>query len=133
MSKIPLSETDQYVLFKEYEEVFLFDKNNNTDLWLASFYGEADVGWLGLVNDWAIVGGEKLLIWKNNTAKFIEDPGLTWIHAIRQTGDDEVEILTDPWSEHPAIWKLNVMTEQREKIRDFNDYKDKAYTGVVIW
>jgi hypothetical protein len=134
MHPIPLSETDIHVLFKEHEEVFLFDKDSNENLWRVSFYGEATIGFLGLVNEWAIVGGDRLLIWKNNTElKFIEDPDLIWIHDIREVEDDEVEILTDPWGENPAIWKFNIQTEEKVKVRDFEDYKGKEYSESVEW
>lgn len=130
---IPLSETDIHVLFKEYEEVFLFDKDRNDDLWRVSFYGEPRIGLLGLVNDWAIVGGDRLLLWKNDQLKFIEDPDLLWIHDIRQVEDDVVEILTDPWGECPAIWKFDILSEEKVKVRNFNEYKGKEYTDVVEW
>ena len=133
MHPIPLSETDNHVLFKEHEEVFLFDKDSNEEIWRTSFYGEANIGFLGLVSDWAIVGGDRLLLWKSNELKFIEDPDLIWIHDIRQVEDDVVEILTDPWGEQPAIWKFDVLSEQKVKIRDFEDYKEKEYTDLVEW
>lgn len=115
---VPLSETDTYVLFREHNYVFLFDKDANQNLWQIDFYGDPTCGLLGLVNDWAVVGGDRLLIWKDNTLTFIDDPELFWITDMRQTGDDEIEILTDPWGEHPAIWKLDVMTGARSKLRD---------------
>lgn len=133
MHPIPLSETDIHVLFKEQEEVFLFDKDSNKEIWRTSFYGEANVGLLGVVTEWAIVGGNRLLVWKNNELKFIEDSDLIWIHDIRQIEDDVVEILTDPWGEHPAIWKFNVLTEEKEKVREFDEYKEKEYTEKVDW
>ena len=88
---------------------------------------------MGTVNDWAIVGGEKLLLWKDDQLKFIEDPDLVWIHDIRQLGDDVVEILTDPWAEHPAIWKFDIQSEEKVKIRDFYEYRGKEYTDYVEW
>lgn len=134
MSATPLSETDIHVLFKEQDEVFLFDKDANEEVWRVSFYGEATIGFLGLVNDWAIVVGDRLLIWKNHSElKFIEDPDLIWIHDIRQVEDDEVEILTDPWGEKPAIWRLNIQTEEKVKVRDFEDYIGKEYREFVVW
>jgi hypothetical protein len=134
MSATPLSEIDIYVLFKEHDEVFLFDKDANEEVWRVSFYGEATIGFLGLVNEWAMVGGDRILIWKNhNEFKFIEDPDLIWIHDIRQVEDDEVEVLTDPLGENSAIWRFNIQTEEKVKIRDFADYQGREYTDSIEW
>lgn len=130
---IPLDEVDSYVLFSEQEEVFLFDKDINKELWRTSMYGNATCGIVGLVNDWAVVGGEYLIIWIDNVLSKIEEPDLKGIHDIRQTGDDEIEILTDPWSEKSAIWKLNLRTLNKSKIKDFNNYKEKPYQDNVEW
>ncbi|WP_430403739.1 hypothetical protein [Fluviicola sp.] len=133
MHPIPLSETDVHVLFKDQEDVFLFDKDSHAETWRISFDGEASIGFLGLVNEWAIVGGDRLLVWKNNELKFIEDPDLICIHDIRQIEDDVVEILTDPWGDQPAIWKFSIQTEKKEKVREFNEYKEKEYAEKVDW
>lgn len=129
----PIDETDLYVLFKEFEDVFLFEKDSGREIWRTSMYGEANCGIVGLSNEWVIIGGEKLILWKNEKLKKIEDENLKWCHSLRQTEENEVEILTDPWSAHSAIWKFNIMDETKLKIRDFNEYKGKVYTENVIW
>ncbi|MFD2564787.1 hypothetical protein [Aquimarina rubra] len=129
----PIDETDLYVLFKEYEDVFLFEKDSNRELWRTSIYGEATCGLIGLSNEWLIAGGEKIILWKNEKLTELEDEDLKWTHSMRQTGENEVEILTDPWSDHSAIWKFNIITESKLKIRDFNEYIGKVYTENVIW
>jgi hypothetical protein len=129
----PIDETDLYVLFKEFEDVFLFEKDTGREIWRTSMYGEADCGIVSLSNEWVIAGGVKLILWKNEKLKEIEDEDLKWCHSLRQTEETEVEILTDPWSEHSSIWKFNIMDETKFKIRDFNEYKGKVYTENVIW
>ncbi len=130
---IPLDENDSYVLFREYEDIFLFDKHLNTEVWRTSMYGDATCGLLGLVNEWAIVGGENLILWVNNQFKKIDDPDLNWIFDMRQIGDNEIEILIDPWSEKSSIWSFNLETLQKTKIRDFNEYRHKPYEDEVKW
>ena len=120
---VPLDETDIYVLFSEHEEVFLFEKDTNKELWRTSFYGDASCGKIGLINEWVIVGGSHIVLWKNEELNTINDVDLNWVFDIRQIGDDEVEILTDPWKENAAIWKFNIITENKEKIRNFDEYK----------
>ncbi len=129
----PLDENDSYVLFTEHEDVFLFDKDLNTEVWRTSMYGDATCGLLGLVNNWAVVGGENLVIWVDNQFKIIDDSDLRWVHDMRQIGDDEIEILIDPWSEKASLWSFNLKTLQKNKIRDFKDYRDKPYKDEVKW
>ncbi|HTF82663.1 MAG TPA: hypothetical protein VL947_13095 [Cytophagales bacterium] len=59
------------------------------------------------------------------------DKELKGIYDIRQVGESEIEILTDPWAENAAIWRYNIITEHKTKIRDFPDYKEKEYTQEV--
>jgi hypothetical protein len=130
---IPLAEGDMYVLFKEFEDVFLFEKDTNKELWRISLYGDATGGLIGLVNDWVVVGGEKLIIWSEGKLETIEDSELTWIFDLRQIGDDEIQILTDPWTSNSAIWSFDIISKRKVKIRNFNDYVDKPYSDNVIW
>ncbi len=74
-----------------------------------------------------------MILWKNNQLKTIEDSSLQWIHDMRQVGENEVEILTDPWSDNSAIWLFNIIRESKIKIREFKDYKSKEYTEDVKW
>lgn len=133
MNKRTLAETDLYIMFQEYEDAFLLEKKSRSELWRTSMYGDPGCGLIAHSNEWALVGGKDLAIWKNNHLKSIEDPDLQWIHDVRQTGKDEVNILTDPWTPHPAIWKFNILTERKTKIRDFLDYTAKCYTEDVKW
>jgi len=128
-----LDETDLYVLLSEYEDTFLVEKKTNKELWRTSFYGDAECGLIGLTQDWAVVGGEHVALWVNGKLTVIEDEDLKWIHDIRQIGDYEIEILIDPWSENSAIWRFDVLSQSKIKVRDFDDYKGKASTDNVEW
>ena len=130
---IPLDETDSYVLFSEHEDIFLFDKDLNKEVWRISMYGNATCGILGLVNEWAVVGGENLIIWINNKFYEVKEPLYKWIYDMRQIGDDEIEFLIDPWSEKSAIWIINVKTMEISKIKDFTQYKGKPYQDNLEW
>jgi len=129
----PIDETDLYVLFKEFEDVFLFEKDTNKELWRTSFYGEATCGLISLTTDWIVVGGNHMALWENRKLEIINDENLKWIFDIRQVGDYEIEILTDPWSENSAIWKFNILNKSKIKIRNFEEYKKKEYTDNVKW
>ena len=129
----PLDEIDSYVLFSEHEDIFLFDKDLNEEVWRTSMYGNATCGVLGRTSEWAVIGGEHLVIWIDNKLQEVNDPELMWAHEMRQTGDDEIEILIDPWSEKSAIWKFNLKTFSKSKVRDFKDYYDKPFEEKVNW
>lgn len=130
---VPLDENDLYILFKEFEDVFLFEKDTNKELWRVSMQGEAQCGIIGLVEEWALAGGELLIVWRDDEPQILDDPELRWIHDLRQVGDYEVEILIDPWSSQSAIWRLDIKSLSKSKMRDFKDYEDKEYTEKVIW
>ena len=105
----------------------------NKELWRKSISSEATCGLIGLVDDWVLVGGNELYLWRGAELKTVDDKDLIWIHDIRQTGDFEVEILTDPWADYSAIWKFDILSEKKYKVRNFPDYGEKEYTDDVIW
>lgn len=129
----PLDETNKYILLNRYEDVFLFDKDTRQELWLTSMSGEPDCGKISLNNDWVTIGGECLQVWSDGRLKTIEDPDFKWIHDLRQTGEHEIEILIDPWSEKPAIWKFDLKSSKKTKVRDFKDYQGREYSDSVTW
>lgn len=116
VQRIPLDEIDCSVLFRKNDHVFLFDKDTNIDSWNVCFYGYATIAHLGLINDWAIIAGDRLLLLKNNTLKWIIDPDFKTIYSIQQIDDDVVELLTDSENRNALIWHYNVMTEEKIEI-----------------
>lgn len=128
-----LAETEHYSMFSLYEDVYLVEKDTGQELWRTSMFGDPDCGIIASGNEWAVAGGQSLIIWFNQKLTVLEDPDLQWIHDIRQTGDKQIEILIDPWSEKSAIWKFELDSSQKTKIRDFDDYKKRPYKEVVAW
>ncbi len=133
MTAKPLSETDSFILFQEHEDIFLFDKDTNSEIWRTSMYGNATCGLVSVSNEWAIAGGQKLILWKNDIVEKIDDEDLQWIYDMRQIGETEVHILTDPWKYDAAIWLYNIETGDKRKIRNFDDYKRKEYAENILW
>ena len=138
-----LFETDKLKVVHEYEWTALIDKVSGRIVFEDDFYGDPDCALIDVNNAWAIVGGEHLTIWRKGIWRkwiwrkeqliYPENPELTWIHSLRLTEPDVVEILTDPWSEHSAIWQLDMRTLKARKLRDFTVYKDKPYTDKIEW
>lgn len=127
-----IAETALYILYSEFEDAFLIDKNTQKELFRTSFYGDASCGLIAQ-QEWVVVAGDNLVIWINDKLTAINDDELKWIAEIRQIGDYEVEILTDPWSENSAIWKFDIKKKTKVKVSDFYDYKNKKHTEDIKW
>ena len=128
-----LYETNQLRLERNSEVVLLRNKSNQKILMKEDFLGDASCGIIDKDGNWAVVGGEYLLIWTVSQYNKVEEEGLKWIHSLRFKNWEILEILTDPWSEYSAVWELNLQSFQCTKVRDFNDYKNQKYTEEVIW
>lgn len=128
-----LDETDKYFIGHIFEDAYLIEKRTGEEIVHDDFYGDPSCGLISKKNDWAIIAGEHLTIWKKGGVTKIENGDLRWIHALRTSDDNTVEILIDPWTEKSAIWTLDIMTLQFKKIKDFEDYSEKDRTDEVVW
>ncbi|WP_076665533.1 hypothetical protein [Pontibacter indicus] len=126
-----LDETDQLLLLHEWETVFLLEKRDNSVLWKEKYVGDPTCGLIDKDNKWAVVAGDHLTIWSQGKA--LNVAGLADIHSIRLEKADTLKVLIDPWSTRSAVWKVNVKTLEKSKIRDFSEYRDKPYTEEVKW
>jgi len=128
-----LDETDVYLVGYQYEDAYIIEKKNFREVVVEDFYGDPSCALISRNNDWIIIAGERLVIWKDNRLYEPAQEGFQWIHALRTHDQKTVEILTDPWTEHSAIWTLNTDTLALGKVRDFYDYRDKPWTEDVVW
>ncbi len=126
-----LVETDKLRIGHEFEEAWLIDKETCQTLMRGDFYGDPECTLIDSNNLWALIGGEHLTVWRNGQAGRIAN--VKWVHSLRKKGEAEVEILTDPWSEAPASWEMDMATGFVRKVRDFDDYRGKERTEDVIW
>ncbi|RZJ86814.1 MAG: hypothetical protein EOO60_12985 [Hymenobacter sp.] len=119
-----------------HEEAVLLHKGTGAYLLEDSFYGEASCGAISATNDWAVVAGEHVTVWRARVGiTVLNAPAdLQWVHALRvDEGIRQVQLLTDPWGEHPAIWELNPLTLTVQKLRNFPDYQEREYVEEVSW
>ena len=128
-----LYETDELILENEYESTWLKSKSTGKVLLEDELYGDPQCGLIDANNNWAIVAGEHLTIWSQKKSEIIKHEGIKWVHSLRLKNPETVEILIDPWSNNSSIWEINIHTFEVQKVKDFNDYKDKEYTDEVIW
>ena len=130
-NSIILDETDKLLLLHEWESASLKDKSSGAILFKDEFIGDPTYGLIGKNNKWAVVAGDHLTLWKDNVVQVVN--GLTDVHALRVKNAQVVEVLIDPWSAKSAVWKLNIETLEKEKIRDFFEYKAEPYTDEINW
>ena len=133
-----LFETDKLRVEHEFENAYLIEKASGKELLFDDFYGDPKCGLISKNNDWAIIAGEHLTIWRadkkiKKRINRIEHEELKWIHDLRLKAENIIEILTDPWSEKSAIWELDIKSLQYVKIREFLKYKDSEYTESIEW
>jgi len=130
-----LYETEILRLQNEYELTCLIDKKSEKVLCEDDFYGDPTCGLISPNNDWAIMAGEHLTIWKRqgSSSTKISTDLIQWVHDLRLINPDFVDILIDPWSKKSAVWRVNMQTLELIKQRDFPDYRDMEYSENVIW
>lgn len=132
-----LFETDKLIIKHEFENAYLIEKSSGKELLFDDFYGDPKCGLIGKNNDWAIVAGEHLTVWKSNKNKHqierFENDELKWIHDIRLKSANIIEILIDPWSNKSAIWELDLGTLKFVKIREFKKYQESEYKEKIDW
>src|SRR5690606_36143473 len=133
-----LFETDRLIIEHEFENAYLIEKSSGKELLFDDFYGDPTCGLISKKNDWAIIAGEHLTIWRadkrsNKQVERIENEELKWIYEVRLESENIVEILTDPWSEKSAIWELDIETLEFTKLREFREYQDLEHTDTVKW
>ena len=114
-----LDETDKYIIGHVFENAYLIDKITGEKIYLGNLYGDPSCGIIDKGNKWCLVGGETLVIWKTDgTISPIKDEVLYWTCRVRQIDSYNVELLVDAWSDRSSIWKLNIDTFDRHKVKD---------------
>ncbi|WP_316348877.1 hypothetical protein [Desulfuromonas acetoxidans] len=128
-----LDETDLLILEHHYESVTLKEKATGKVLFEDDLYGEPGCGLIDKNHRWAMIAGESLIVWTPDRIERIDHAEIKWVHAIRVKTPEIVEFLVDPWSEYAAVWEVNPMTFEFNKIRGFDTYKDREYVDMVVW
>jgi len=128
-----LYETDRYFIGHIYEDAYLIDKRNGQEILHDDFYGDPKCGLISKSDDWAIIAGEHITIWKNGKTTKIDKEEIKWVHSIRTSDEKVIEILIDPWTDKSAIWTLDLNNFELKKVKDFDDYKEKERADNVVW
>ncbi len=107
---ITLLENEKFLVYHEWEEATLVNKETNEKIDMGSHYGDPMCAIMPSGMSWCIVGGEGLSIWKkssNNVTRIINDE-INDIVRIKLVSENEVLLLVDPWSLNASIWRFNV-------------------------
>ncbi len=131
-----LFETDKLRIEHEFENAYLIEKPSDKELMFDNFYGDPTCGLISLNNDWAVIAGEHLTIWrakKRKKVKRIEHNELRWIHDIKLKSENVINILTEPWNGKSAIWELEIDSLHFLKLRDFKNYSGTGYLEGLDW
>ena len=137
-----LAESDQLVVGHEWETAFLiFKERPLREIQLGQHYGDPTCAVISSNNDWVVVGGEGLTIWRKikqgifsqekEQVKAIQLPELNFIHAARIENDYKVRFLIDPWSANSGTWTLDLKSLKLEKISEGPDLREEPYREVV--
>lgn len=128
-----LDETEELILGYLFEDAYLTVKATGGNTKLGTFYGDPVCGLIDSANNWCIVGGAILVLWTKDNIISVSNEDLSGVYDLRQTGNYKVQLLLDPWADNAAVWEFDVTKKVKSKIKDFPDYRDKAYTDKVAW
>jgi len=104
-----LYETTTLSVGNVFERVYLINKATQHLTCIGEIYGDPTWGLISDKEDWAIVGGQTLILWQApNFIVQMEDEELVGSVRARQISPNELEILVDPFSDKSSVWLLNV-------------------------
>lgn len=126
--------TERFGLYHLYEQVYLYDKQKQYEIYLGAFYGDPSCGLISQDNTFCIIGGlDKWILYRYDKITIFDNWEILPAFDIRQISASVVQILTDPWPEQSAIWSLEINTLKVVKIKDFDQYLNKPYCENIIW
>ncbi len=128
-----LDESNKLLLGHIFEDVYLIHKLSQQVTHLGSIYGDPTYGLISDSNDWCLVGGATVILWKENSAiNIIQDDSLYWTCNAKQVSDSTVELLVDAWSDKASVWSFNIFTLERHKLMEL-DMSNYIYSDEVNW
>lgn len=120
-----LAESRNYLLGNIYEYGSIIDKRNQKETYIGDSYGDPDFGLIDKNENWALLFGHESYLWTStailslNAELFECKEIFEWPFDARQVGDFEVEILDDPWTDHPGVYNFDIKKKSVKRIRDF--------------
>lgn len=126
-----LYKTDLLEIVSLFEDAYLINLKTKDKIHMGWFYGEPSCAFICKNNNWCIVGGNTLILFKDHTLININE--IKDAFALKSIDKNNIQILTDPWSDNSSIWQLNIETLKSFKIQSFDKYKNGKYTDNVEW
>lgn len=126
-----LYKTDYLEVGGIYENVYLTNNRTKEYIYIGSFYGDATCAFISENNSWCVVGGDILILFRD--CKSLKINEIKDVFDLKLIDENNIQILTHPWSVHSSIWQLNIESLEYTRIQIFDKYKDKEYTENIEW
>lgn len=128
-NKFTLALTVNLRLEQEYERVTLWDLVTGKSIFADEHYGDAKKAIIGPGEDWCVIGGEGISVWKKDMGliHMMRSP-IMFIHDLKMDDQNKVKILVDPWSTHASVWILDVERMDLTKLKDGPSLTDQPYS-----
>ena len=128
-----LTESKNYILGHEFEYGYLVDKRTKTEIYLGGVYGDPEFGLIDKNEKWAIIFGHETYLWTPDEIKQLKGALFSNTYDAKQASDFEIDILDDPWTDNPGIFRYHIQTGILTKIKDFPKQEiDYIYQGPKI-
>ncbi len=134
-SLVILYENESFIVYKEWEDATLVDKRSKKKVEMGSHYGDPTCAIIPKSNNWCIVGGDGLYVWKRDSGEVVSvfSEEISHVMRLKLVSEDEVLFLIDPWSSKSAIWSFNIPSMTYKKVQDFLTYREKPFTEDIDW
>lgn len=131
-NKIILASSPNLSVEKEWERTTLIDLLNHEIIFSDEHFGEVKKAIISVKEDWCVLGGEGIVVWKKNHGVFylMRSPTM-FIHDLKKNDDDSIKILVDPWSDQAAVWLLDITTLILTKIKDGPSLVGQPYVELI--
>jgi hypothetical protein len=131
-----LDESSNFLLWHEFEEVWLTDKRTDRKLYIGRHYGDPVQGIIGPDESWFLTAGEGLLFldFSRKTHEFLRggmDGAAIFVHSMRVQDEKNIRVLLDPWSDYPGTMVLHIDTLTLERISEGPSLKGEPWREEV--
>ena len=132
----PLAESPRYIAGHIFERALVIDKQSRQQFEIGESYGDPTTALIDRQEQWILFLGHSSYLFRPGSERVnpgppsiqqLEHPLFQSPFAARQTREDEIEVLDDPWSANPGVFRLDIRALTTTKIRDFKKL-DIPYT-----
>ncbi len=101
-----LAESLNLLVLHCYEYAYIYFKKAHEKAAIDYFCGDPECALISPDENWVLIGGEHLTLWKKGSITVLK--GICQIHSLKLVDETTVDILTDPWADDSAIWRIDI-------------------------